>query len=158
MKNNSDILIHSKINNYGMKFDAVVGIKTGGAVISDYVSKKLGIKNYKIKISKSQYGCDKKPIDAVMDSYQKEYAMDTTTHTICEPINDNIEGQNILLLDEMVSSGSTMMGAYKYITEQKKANAVMSAIFVKSDSLRLDLDVLHVYDSLLFVWPWGWDN
>ena len=33
-----DIIIY-KIQESGIKYDAVVGIKTGGAIISDYISK-----------------------------------------------------------------------------------------------------------------------
>jgi len=43
----------------GQNYDAVVGIKTGGAIISDYVSKKMGIPNYKVKLSRSEYNCQK---------------------------------------------------------------------------------------------------
>lgn len=46
-----DIIIKN-IQKTNIKYDAIVGIKTGGAIISDYISKKLNIKNYKIKISK----------------------------------------------------------------------------------------------------------
>lgn len=147
------------VKKSGIKYDAVVGIKTGGAVISDYVSNKLGIKNYKIKISKAEFGCDKKPIDAVQDSLGKAFRFDSTRHMICEPINDNIEGKNILLIDEVVSSGSTMKGAYEYLMQEKKVNKVFpTTIFLKKDYYKAKLDIEHIYEGLIFVWPWGWDN
>ena len=153
-----DILIE-RVKKSGIKYDAVVGIKTGGAIISDYVSNKLGIENYKIKISKAEFGCDKKPIDSVHDSLLKAFQFNETRHMICEPLNDDIEGKNILLIDEVVSSGSTMKGAYEYIKQEKKANKILPmTIFLKKSYYKADLDIEHVYDGLIFAWPWGWDN
>ena len=51
LENYLDILI-DKIKKTNIKFDAIVGIKTGGAIISDYISNKLNLTNYKIKIKK----------------------------------------------------------------------------------------------------------
>ena len=49
LENYLDIIVE-RIRNSGKHYDAVVGIKTGGAIISDYVSLKLGLPNYKIKL------------------------------------------------------------------------------------------------------------
>ena len=48
----------------------------------------------------------------------------TAEFTICENIDDNLEGKNIILVDELVSTGKTMEEAYNYIKEQKYANIV----------------------------------
>lgn len=110
--------IVNKIKNTGTQFDAIVGIKTGGAIISDYVSKKLGIKNYKIKLSKEEYNCNKKPVDTLIDIFQKQVLNKYGKYSICEGIEENLSGKNIILIDEMVSSGTTMLETINYLKKK----------------------------------------
>jgi hypoxanthine-guanine phosphoribosyltransferase len=129
-----DILIE-KIKQTNIHFDCVVGIKTGGAIISDYISKKLNIPNYKVKISKND------------DVY--------------EGIDDNLEGKNIILIDELVSSDYTMKKTMDYLIFDKKVNIVYpcSVAVSKYDGLnKTDIKIEHVLPSGVLVWPWGYNN
>jgi hypoxanthine phosphoribosyltransferase len=118
-----DILIE-RIRQTGIHFDAVVGIKTGGAILSDYISQKLNLPNYKIKIAKNEYNCNKKPNDVFSDVYNKRILHEYGDYDICEGIKANLEGKNIILLDEMVSSGKTMYKSIQYLKNEKHSNIV----------------------------------
>ena len=153
-----DIII-SKIKNTGIQFDAIVGIKTGGAIISDYVSKKLGIKNYKIKLSREEYNCDKKPSDTVNDIFQKQVLNNNGKYSICEGIEDNLTGKNIILIDEMVSSGTTMLESINYLKNEKHVNIIYpTCISLSKKRYKKDIYIDSVIPNLVFVWPWGYDN
>jgi len=151
-----DIII-DKIRNSGERFDAIVGIKTGGAIIADYMSIKLGLPNYKIKITNRAFNCDKNPKDALEDIrlklFYKKY-----DYIICEEIDDNLTGKNIILVDESVISGVTINEAYKYLKEQKKVNYIYpTSISLDKRTYKYDLDIPHA-TSQCVVWPWGYDN
>ena len=110
-------MLLKKINETNIKYDAVVGIKTGGAIISDYISKKLNIKNYKIKINDSKYNCNKNKLNysAFSDFYNKYFKEGKKEYEICEKIYDNLENKNMILIDETVGSGVTMKTAIQYL-------------------------------------------
>jgi hypoxanthine phosphoribosyltransferase len=158
LEQNLDILI-DKINQSGIKFDAVVGIKTGGAILSDYVSQKLNLPNYKMKPTKSKYNCNKQSHHTTVDLYD-EYTKNKLEYTICEGINDNLEGKNIILIDEMVCSGGTMNACVNYLKSVKKANIVFptSITFSSKDRFNYDFDVSYISKSDISVYPWGYDN
>ena len=141
-----------------IKYDAIVGIKSGGAIISDYVSKKLNIDNYKIKLSNSKYGCNKQSYHAIIDLFDK-MSNDKKSFNICEPIEEDLEGKNIILIDELVSSGNTIKEAYKYLKQTKKVNNIyVTTIFLNKDLYKQDIKIDYIIDRDIVVWPWGYDN
>lgn len=153
-----DILIE-KIKETNIQFDGVVGIKTGGAIISDYVSKKLNILNYKIKLSREEYHCDKKPVDTFNDVYQRNILGNPGVYSVCEPIKENIEGKNIILIDEMITTGKTMNEAITYLKNVKHANIILPVcISFSKNRFKYHYDFIHVLNGAASVWPWGYDN
>ena len=129
-----DILIE-KIKQTNTHFDCVVGIQPGGAIISDYISKKLNIQNYKVKINK----------------YDDVY----------EGINENLEGKNIILIDESVFSNHKMKKTMDYLIFDKKANIVYpcSVVVSKYNGLNnTDIQIEHVLSYRVLIWPWGYNN
>lgn len=155
-----DIIVKN-IRKTNIKYDAVVGIKTGGAIISDYISKKLNIKNYKIKISKKKYNCKKSQND-FFSNYYNEYIKKVKLETmICEGINDDITNQNIILIDEQVASGNTMNSAIKYLLS-KNVNMIYPTSIISIPNVKLinncQLDSILYNDAFNPVWPWGYDN
>jgi hypoxanthine phosphoribosyltransferase/membrane-associated phospholipid phosphatase len=158
LENYLDIII-DKIQKSGKKYNAVVGIKTGGAIISDYISFKLGIPNYKIKLSKKEYNCDKKPIDTIKDMIQKRISTNLEDYSICEGINENLEGKNIILIDELVSSGKTMEESYNYLKQIKYVNEIYpTCIAFYKSQYKSKLNINNVFDGTVLIWPWGYDN
>jgi len=151
--------IIEKIQQSGVQFDAVIGIKTGGAIISDYVSQKLGLPNYKVKISRSEYNCNKKSSDTVNDIIQRQVLNNYGNYTICEGIQDDLTGKHVILIDEMVSSGKTMLETIQYLRREKHVNTIYpTCISLSKKKYKKDVHINHVLQDLVFVWPWGYDN
>jgi hypoxanthine phosphoribosyltransferase len=148
-----------KIQKEGIQYDALIGIKTGGAIISDYISRKLNLPNYKIKLTKNEYNCNKKPNDTINDVIQRQFLNNYGKYTICEGINDNLKGKNIILMDEMVSSGTTMDESIQYLKKQKHVNHVFPVcISLSKKRYKKYIPIHYILPSLVFVWPWGYDN
>lgn len=151
--------IVERINNSEIKYDAVVGIKTGGAIISDYISLKLGLPNYKIKLSRDEYKCNKQSNNTIDDMIKKNFLFKQGEFTICEGIDDNLEGKNIILVDELVYSGKTMEESYNYLKEEKHANIVYPTCIVFSKhKYNGSLYINNVLNGTILIWPWGYDN
>ena len=152
-------IIIERIKQSGHHYDAVVGIKTGGAIISDYISQKLGIANYKIKLSRSEYNCDKQSYNTINDIIQKRVFKNYGEYTICEGIHDNLEGKNIILIDELVSSGKTMNEAYNYLQNIKNVNDIYTvSVALEKNRYTKDLYIDNVINGVVLIWPWGYDN
>jgi hypoxanthine phosphoribosyltransferase len=151
--------IVERIRHSGENYDGVVGIKTGGAIISDYISLKLGIPNYKVKLSRSDYNCDKQPINAVNDIIQKNLLNNLGSFTICEGIDESLEGKNVILIDELVSSGKTINETYKYLKNEKRVgNIYATSIALYKKKYKGDIKIDYVVPGTVVIWPWGYDN
>jgi len=151
--------IIERIQNSNIKYDAIIGIKTGGAIISDYVSKKLNIKNYKVKLTRSEYNCDKKPINTFSDLLQKQIFKNYGVYDVCEGINDNLSGKNVILIDETVSSGTTILSTIKYLRDEKQVDVIFpTTISLARQFYKGDIFINYIIPKLVYVWPWGYDN
>jgi hypoxanthine phosphoribosyltransferase len=148
-----------RIKETGIKYHAVVGIKTGGAIISDYISLKLGLPNYKIKLTKEEYNCNKNAVNSINDIIKKNILRKQSKFTICEGIDDNLSGKNVILVDELVSTGKTMEESYNYLKEEKYVNIIYPtciALFkYKYNGL---LKINNIVNGGVLIWPWGYDN
>lgn len=154
-----DVLIEN-IKKSGVKFDGVVGIKTGGAIISDYLGEKLNLPVYKVKLTDSDYNCNKKLINVVDYLLKRLLNKKNIKYTVCEPINENLEGKNIILIDEQIVFGNTINEANNYLLNEKKVKYVhICAPMIQKNRFRFnDLQVDYVRDELSIVFPWGYDN
>lgn len=151
--------IVERIRHSGGTYDAVVGIKTGGAIISDYISLKLGIPNYKVKLSLSEYNCNKQPINVVSDIIKKNLLNGHGKFTVCEGIDESLEGKNIILIDELVSSGRTITETYKYLKNEKHVgNIYATSVALYKRAYKEDINIDYVIPNTVLIWPWGYDN
>jgi hypoxanthine phosphoribosyltransferase len=152
-------LIIEKIKTSGINYDAVVGIKTGGAIISDYISQKLGITNYKIKLSRSDYNCHKKYTDTINDLIQKKLLKNFGHYSICHGIEEDLTGKNIILIDEMVNSGTTMLESIKYLRNSKHVNIIYpTCISLSTKTNKENVFINTILKKLVAIWAWGYDN
>jgi len=152
-------MIVERIENSEIKYDAVVGIKTGGAIISDYISLKLGLPSYKIKLSREEYNCNKQSNNTIDDMIKKNFLYKQGEYTICEGIDDNLEGKNIILVDELVATGKTMEETYNYLKEKKHANIVYpTCIAFFKYKYNGSLYINNILNGTILIWPWGYDN
>ena len=154
-----DITMYN-IRETNIKFDGVVGIKTGGAIISDYISNKLNIPNYKIKLSRKENNCNKKPINTIKDIIHTQLKY-KSKYTICEKIPDHIplKNKNIILIDEFVSTGTTMIESINYLSFEKEVNFIYP-VTISLDTLfyNYDVDIKYIIPVATYIWAWGYDN
>jgi hypoxanthine phosphoribosyltransferase len=151
--------IIERIKDSNIKYDAIIGIKTGGAIISDYISKKLNIKNYKVKLTRSDYNCDKKPINAISDLVLKHILQNYGEYDVCEGIDDNLTGKNVILIDESVSSGTTILSTIKYLRDDKQVDVIFpTSISLAKQFYKGDIYINYVIPKIVCIWPWGYDN
>jgi adenine/guanine phosphoribosyltransferase-like PRPP-binding protein len=154
-----DICIN-KINNTDIKYDAIVGIKSGGAIISNYIAQKLNIKNYSVKITSKTNECNSFNIKAA-EHISNAIQYKEKIHKLCEGIDDNLENKNVILIDEMVYTGSTMEYVASYLTNEKKVkNVYLITISSYNGSIKLNnIPLNYATDyKMSMIYPWGYDN
>ena len=157
LENNLDQLI-IKIKKTNINFDAIVGIKSGGAIIANYISKKMNIKKYYIKLSKKQYNCNKSSYNMINDVYDRKMDLDNE-YIICEDIKDNIENKKIILIDELISTGETMYNTINYLKNIKRVSYVLpTTLYVFEDRFKYNFHNINVSKNKFIIWPWGFEN
>ena len=69
------------------------------------------------------------------------------------------EGKNIILIDELVSSGKTMNEAYNYLQNIKNVNDIYTvSVALEKNRYTKDLYIDNVINGVVLIWPWGYDN
>ena len=154
--------IVNQIKGTNIRYDGVVGIKTGGAIISDYISNKLNIPNYKIKVSTVENNCNKKTIDSLKTHIDMYMLNKDKEFMICETINDNLSNKNIILIDETVVSGGTIKKSIDYLIDDKKVNEIFACCIYNTNNVN-DYRNIKIHSQLkpgfmCLIWPWGYDN
>jgi hypoxanthine phosphoribosyltransferase len=141
-----------KIKESGIQYDAIIGIKTGGAIVSDYISKKLNIENYKIKVTnkKMKVSTDGMALQRKIN-HREEYQVDD------DEIADKVLNKNIIIIDECTFTGVTMDTAIKYF--EPIANHIFPIVLNGTGYTLSDVKKVETVDkNFLSVWPWGYDN
>ena len=140
-----------KIKDSGIKYDGIVGIKTGGAIVSDYISKKLNIKNYKIKVKNINGTIHINAISIMKKMNNKE------EYVVEDDIADEVANKNIILIDESIFTGVTMEVAIDYL--KPKVKHLYPVVLCGNGNIlngMKDVDVIDLHP--LNIWPWGHDN
>jgi adenine/guanine phosphoribosyltransferase-like PRPP-binding protein len=141
-----------KIKESNIKYDAIIGIKTGGAIVSDYISKKLNIENYKIKVSNTKMKVDN-DFTALNRkiNHKEEYAVDE------DGVSEKVKNKNIIIIDECTFTGVTMDVAVKYfipIADNIYPVVLNGTGYTLSNVTKVDV----IDTNFISVWPWGYDN
>lgn len=149
----------TKIKKKKIKFDCIIGIKTGGAILCKYIAKKLNIKYYFIKVSKIKYNCNKKHYNTLSDIVDNHIIQKKSKYMVCEPILDNLENQNILVIDELISSGNTMLSVINYLYLEKNVKSVYPLIISQvTIGKKYNFPINLATKINYLIWPWGYDN
>lgn len=152
-------IVVDNIKKTNINFDSVIGIKTGGAIISNYIAEKLNIPNYKIKLSREEYNCNKNPIHTINDKIYKNILKNYGKYTICEKVNFDLQNKNVILIDEMISSGTTMNEAINYLQVEKKCKEIYPVVIsFKKSRYVYDRSINYILPEGVLIWPWGYDN
>lgn len=151
LENNMDVLLLQLNKN---DYDIVIGIKSGGAIVSNYISQKLDLPCYYIKIGTN---CNKTVSQSISEFSSKYIFKKKNTYVICETLDIDIKGLRVLLIDESVGTGMTLKLSKQYLIEQKKAKYVSIACIEDNGFSNLPELKIAVPDKYI-VWPWGFDN
>ena len=155
--------IIEKVKLSGYQIDAVVGIKTGGAFLSEYIAQKLGVKEYKIKLREigSVQDIDPGSVKQIYNTYKRQLMYKSAKKfALIEGIDDNIEGESVLIIDEMSGRGTTMREVINYLKNTKNVGLVypFCISFCGKRWFREDFDVNFNTEETVTIWPWGYDN
>lgn len=116
--------------------DYIIGPESRGYIFAAPVAIKLG-KGF-IPIRKK----GKLPEELVYSAnYEKEYGLDT----ICLPKNDNYEGKNFYIIDDVLATGGTFQ-ACKDLIKQAKGNYVGAGFYINIKNLNNeDVDYIEEF-------------
>ena len=79
--------------------------------------------------------------------------------TVCEGIDESLEGKNVILIDELVTSGKTINEGYKYLKNEKYVGNIYAAtISLYKQKYAGDITIDYVLPGTVLIWPWGYDN
>ena len=56
-------------------------------------------------------------------------------------LNENIEGRNLVIVEDIIDSGITMREMLRMLKEKNPADVRVASLFVKPDNLKVDLDI-----------------
>ena len=124
-----------KLNGMNKSFDIIIGIKSGGAIVSNYLANKMNLPNYYIKVQQSKYNCNKGEVNEISSIIDKHIKGNKQDYMVCEGINEDITGKKILLVDELIASGTTIFETEKYLISNKNIlpeNITIAAISIIS--------------------------
>jgi hypoxanthine phosphoribosyltransferase len=140
--------------------DAIVGIKSGGAILASYAKSKMPTTpTYYVKAKKAILnGSD---ANLFVEAYHRNVAKDMKySFRMVEGITDSLEGKTVLLLDETVETGDTLAFVKEYLEKEKKVKRVAIGVLNMrkiSDMSRMNPYVASPRENIT-VWPWGYDN
>jgi hypoxanthine phosphoribosyltransferase len=145
------------------KIDVIVGVKSGGAIVASYFHAKMpGTKLYYFK-SKRTKKDDTSNTNVINDLYEKAVLKKVHDMTVVEGIDADISNKNVLLLDETIESGQSILFAKNYLETVKNVKHVtIGTININTKYSNFNIDE---YDSVYYsktenvtIWPWGYDN
>tara|TARA_B100000424_G_C22941276_1_gene500910 strand:+ start:244 stop:990 length:747 start_codon:yes stop_codon:yes gene_type:complete len=138
------------------EFDCVVGITTGGAIISNYIAKLLNIPNYEIKVT--TYSASKKQVHTHAISNYFECKKNKSFRNKCG--NSKVlnipkikKKSRILLVDDSINSGATMSSAYNAL--HKNGSEDITVYSLVSVSNLNNQNIAFDNNEWIIALPWG---
>jgi hypoxanthine phosphoribosyltransferase len=140
--------LDSWIEKNTVNYDAVIGIKSGGAIVSNYLAAKLNKPNYYIKVAKV---CNKTLYESAMEMVGTK-----DVYKLCEDFPEDIVGKRVLLVDESLSTGKSFQATIKYILENKKPMELHALTYTSWIIPKFPVEIVDPNHYIIF--PWGYDN
>ena len=150
------------LNEKDIKIDHIIGIKSGGAIMTKYLAEKLNVDYSYIKVQNKDFNCNKKESDTIKQIIKTLFGI-KREYMVCEPIDIDLTGKNVLILDEQTSTCTTMKTAIEYIENEKHPKKTYPIVISKVDPVfetndKFNIDLLYVSTTKYSIWPWGYDN
>ena len=157
----------NKIPEEDLNFDVVVGILSGGAFIANQVKNKIYEKQTnKQKQMKVEYWVSKMWSgltfwENVKQKCQQMFGGNNVIHPkLSQPLNKdfNVEGKNVLLVDDTISSGATMKRTKEIIETKFKAKKVEVLVLIQSprdEKPQIQADYFCHNQQVPVAWEWG---
>jgi hypoxanthine-guanine phosphoribosyltransferase len=79
-------------------------------------------------------------------------------YTICETIDNDISNQNIILIDELIDSGSQMKTSINYLKTEKQVLNVVHVVLCKPSDKEYNFKLLYATNIQYNITAWGYDN
>lgn len=126
--------VSKKITDFPLHFDAVVGISRGGFPPARLVCDFLNIKT----------------LTAIQIRHYTAGAEVKEEVEITDPIDIDLEGKNVLVVDDVNDSGKTLKAAVEHI-QTKEVVSVKTAVLHEKENTSLNADFVGSY---LTEWKW----
>ena len=133
-------VLSRRIQNSGFRPDCIVAIGRGGYIPARIISDFLHIMN--------------------LTSFKVEHYHGTHINpsaVIRYPLSNGVEGKNVLLVDDVCDTGSTLELASKHIVEQMRPTEVKTAVlhYKKVSSFKPDFYAGRIVKWRWIIYPWA---
>jgi len=150
------------IKEKDIKIDHVIGIKSGGAIMTRYLAEKLNVDYSYMKVQDKDFNCNKTEFDSIKRVI-KTWLGIKREYMVCETIDINLTGKTVLVFDEQTATGTTMKTAIDHIVNEKHPKKAYPVVISKTVPVygtynKSDLDLLYVSTTKYLIWPWGYNN
>lgn len=133
----------------GYRPDAVIGIKSGGAFIANYLSRRLKVQEVGY-IGVTNYN-GKSLFERFETVLFKDYKNDKKCRITEFPKND-LRGKTVLLVDDQTATGASVKLAKEYLMSAGAKEVKVFCLYVHY----ADIDFFYARGFRL-IWPWGID-
>ena len=124
------------IKDSNEKYDIIVSIYRGGVPISLIIADELGMENNEI---------------IKVKSYEKFERKETK---ILSKISENLDNKRVLIVDDLVDSGRTLIDVVNYIKENFKVKKIDSAVIFKKSWSKVNPTYYVEETDKWIVFPW----
>ena len=144
------------IVNSDYKPDVIIGIKSGGAILANYLGEKYNIPYDYIKFKR-------KSNNFIKNAYDRLTEKNGNNLDIVSSPNIDIEGKNVLIVDELMHTGNTLLKTKQYCRANKvtgcKTCVLMHVDYALNNFANKNTSCDYsLMKSVNTMWPWGYDN
>jgi len=119
--------------------DCIVGIERSGTVPSNMIADSLGIPSYTVRIK--HYGPGLPPVELYVDP------------VVLRPLRAKVEGQRVLIVDDLIRTGRTLQKAIAHLREKRVAEVKTAVLVAKPEgSEKVDFYAIQSEDCVVFPW------